>query len=273
MRLNRPPLKYHGGKWMLGKWIISHLPTHEIYAEPYGGGGSVLLRKPRVKYEFYNDLDGAVVNVFRVLQDPDLAQRLTELIRVTPFSRAEFELSYEISDDPVEAARRILIRSHMGFATTSMRNNRTGFRSKTLREHSPPAKTWGLFPDSIQAFTDRLRGVCIDCRPAIKMIRHLDDERTLFYLDPPYVISTRENSHVYQYEMSDDDHVEMLDLLLELRGKVVISGYENEIYLEKLSSWRMITRDHFANGHHGRSDRVECLWLSPNIEPNQRSLF
>jgi DNA adenine methylase len=125
----RPVLRYHGGKFRKAPWIIGHFKPHRVYVEPYGGGASVLMRKPRADFEVYNDLDGDVVNVFRVLRDRRRSRALEQLLRLTPWARAEFELSYEASDDPVERARRTIVRCFMGHGTTSRRKNRTGFRA------------------------------------------------------------------------------------------------------------------------------------------------
>lgn len=107
MTVSRPALRYLGGKWMLAPWIIQHFPPHQIYVEPFGGAASVLLRKPRVHAEIYNDLDGDVVNLFRVLRDPQAAADLIDRIALTPYSRAEFVASYEPTAEPVEWARRL----------------------------------------------------------------------------------------------------------------------------------------------------------------------
>lgn len=113
--VTRPVVRWFGGKWKLAPWIISHFPPHRIYVEPFGGGASVLLRKPRYYSEVYNDLDGEIVNLFRVLRDRRQATRLIELLHLTPFARQEWRDAYEISDDPVEKARQLLVRSFMGF--------------------------------------------------------------------------------------------------------------------------------------------------------------
>src|SRR5438552_19126344 len=113
----RPVLRYHGGKYRLGPWIAARLPEHRIYVEPYGGAASVLMRKPRSYGEIFNDTNGRVVSLFRVLRDPGQAAELERLLRLTPFSREEFEAGLEITDDPIEDARRLIARSFMGFGT------------------------------------------------------------------------------------------------------------------------------------------------------------
>ena len=89
----RPALRYHGAKWRLAPWVIGHMPPHKVYVEPYGGAAGVLLRKPRSYSEVYNDLDGDIVTLFRVLRDPMRREALIEALTLTPYAREEFELA------------------------------------------------------------------------------------------------------------------------------------------------------------------------------------
>ncbi|MBB2196598.1 DNA adenine methylase [Gluconacetobacter sp. 1c LMG 22058] len=155
----RPALRWHGGKWRLAPWVIEHFPPHDCYVEPFGGAASVLLRKPRVGAEVYNDLDDDVVGLFRVLRNADQAQRLIDQLRLTPFARAEdADCRRPAPDaDPVERARRMIARSFMGFGSDSSRQDRTtGFRSSTNRDggKSTPARDWSNYPDPMDAHLD-----------------------------------------------------------------------------------------------------------------------
>jgi len=139
----RPVARYHGGKFLLRWWIVAHLPPHRVYTEDYGGAASVLMAKARSYGEVYNDLDGEMVNVFEVLRDDALAARLEKLVRLTPFSRVEFRRSYEAAADPVERARRTLVRSFMGFGSAAHNSDhRTGFRANSNRSGTTPARDW-----------------------------------------------------------------------------------------------------------------------------------
>lgn len=265
---------YYGGKWKIADWIISHFPKHRFYVEPFAGAASILMKKKRSIYEYYNDLDSEVVNVFKVLRDPDMAQRLREMIILTPYSRHEFNQAYIPSVDPVDRARKTLIRSYMGFGSRGVHSSTsTGFRSTTIRGNTPPTKTWMLYPNSITAFTKRLQGVFIEHQPALSLIEKLDRKETLFYIDPPYVHSSRNIKNVYSHEMSDNDHVELLTLLNRSSGKIVISGYMNEIYSELLKEWTLHKKSQYIATNNGKDKRTEYLWLSPNIESVQRRLF
>lgn len=256
----RPVLRYYGGKWRIAPWIIQHFPPHRVYVEPFGGAASVLMQKRRSYAEVYNDLDGEVVNVFRVLRDPRQSVELERLLRLTPFARDEQEAAYEPSHDPVEQARRTIIKSFMGFSSSGI-FSRTGFRNNTSRSGTTPAHDWASYPDSIRLFTERLRGVVIENRPAIDVIREHDREDTLHYVDPPYVISARSSpSHEYRYEMTDDDHRELAAVLRSVKGMVVVSGYPSDLYNEFFGDWRQIRRKSWADG---AGERTECLWLNP----------
>jgi hypothetical protein len=148
--LRRPALRYYGGKWKLANWLIANFPPHRIYVEPFGGGASVLLQKPRSYAEVYNDLDGEIVNVFEVLRCPTTAAKLERALRLTPFSRTEFIRAYRRSRRPIEQARRTIIKSFMGFGSSGIYGNSnrgmrtrastsTGFRSNSSRSGTTPA--------------------------------------------------------------------------------------------------------------------------------------
>ncbi len=259
----RPLVRYHGGKWVLAPWIVSCFPAHRCYVEPFGGGGSVLLRKPRAYAEVYNDLDGEIVNVFRVARDD--GEALAKLLELTPFSRQEFNQSYEPDADPLEQARRTLVRSFMGFGSAAISMQKTGFRANSNRSGSTPAHDWMNYPDALRTTIQRLRGVVIESRDAIAVMRHHDTPETLHYADPPYVSETRfmgEKTKCYKYEMTDADHVALAEAMRGLSGMVVLSGYRCDLYDRLYAGWQRIDKAAKADG---AKDRIESLWLSPNI--------
>lgn len=192
MTVKRPIMRYHGGKWRLAPQILPFFPPHDLYVEPFGGAGSLLMRKDPSPGEVYNDIDGDVVNVFRVLRDRDKAARLAELISLTPWSRQEFYLSYEPAPegDDIERARRTLVRCYMAHGGTSRRRHRTGFRARMFRRNQTGPVDWVNYPNAISAFTDRLARVVIESREAFDIIRQHDCREALFYCDPPYLFST-----------------------------------------------------------------------------------
>lgn len=257
----RPVLRWHGGKWKLAPWIISHFPSHRIYVEPYGGAASVLVRKERCYAEIYNDVDDEVVNLFRVLRDDRLADNLVSQIRMTPFARNEFAQSITKTHDPVERARRLCIRSLMGFGSNGHNIKRkTGFRSKSHTSGTTPSRVWANYPNEIHLIIERLRGVVIENKNAIDVMKEHDSYDTLHYVDPPYVLSSRASSTpAYHTEMTNDDHREMARCLHSLRGMVVLSGYPSDLYNELFGGWHFITRTALADG---AARRTEVLWFN-----------
>ncbi len=251
----RPLVRYHGGKWILAPWIIEHFPAHRCYVEPFGGGGSVLLRKPRSYAEVYNDLDGEMVNLFRVVRDS--GENLRRLLELTPFSRVDFRESYEASSDPLEQARRTVVRSFMGFGSNS-HNKNTGFRSNSNRSGTTPAHDWRNYPGALGAIIERLRGVVIENRDAVEVMRTHDAETTLHYVDPPYVAATRDKGGDYRHEMTDEQHRALAAALSELKGAVIVSGYPSPLYDELFAGWQRVERRALADG---AAERTEVLWL------------
>lgn len=266
MKVSRPVLRYHGGKWKLAPWIISHFPKHRVYVEPYGGGASVLLRKPRSYAEVYNDKWDTAVNVFRVLRDPKKASRLRHALRLTPFSRTEFmaaSLNHCKSD--VEAARRTILRSFAGFGSASTNGDfLTGFRANSNRSGTTPAHDWVNYPNQLRAYVERLQGVIIENKEAAEVIEQHDGPQTLFYCDPPYPAETRNmdrGNAAYACEMSDDDHCQLAQVLHSVKGMVIISGYPCDLYDKELyPDWKRIEREHLADG---ARKRTEVIWLNP----------
>lgn len=254
----RPVVRWHGGKWLLAPWIISHFPPHRVYTECFGGGGSVLLRKDRAYAEVYNDLDGKIVNLFRVLRS-DRAQELVHMLRLTPFARTEFQEAYEEASDPVEQARRLIIRSFQGFGSNGHERS-TGFRANSNRSGTTPAHDWRNYPEALAVAVDRLRGVTVENRPALDVIMAHDVPDALHYVDPPYVLSTRSDpSKDYAHELTDDEHLALLAGLDRVQGMVILSGYPSALYDDALGHWQRVERKALADGARART---EVLWLN-----------
>jgi len=267
--VTRPPVRWHGAKFLMSRQILPHLPAHRLYTEVFGGGAGVLLHKQRSHAEIYNDLDDDIVNLFRVLQDGASAAKLIDLLRVTPFARAEFEVAYEPTPDPVERARRLVIRSFMGFgsnahSSTQRGHQSTGFRSNSNRSGTTPAHDWANLPDAYPAIVDRFRGVVIEHRDALEVLQRHDGEGALHYVDPPYVHDTRSmfkgGKSAYKHELDLAGHNRLMGVLRGLRGMVVLSGYAHALYDAALSDWRRVKFKAYADG---AREREEVLWINP----------
>ena len=264
MTPTRPVMRYHGGKWKLAPWLIGFFPAHRVYVEPYGGGGSVLIRKAPAYAEVYNDLDSEVVNLFRTLRDR--GDELRTKIALTPFAREEYRASYEVSTDPMEQARRTMVRSFMGFGSNSLnRSIQSGFRSNSNRSGTTPARDWSNYPNAIESLIERLRGVVIENRDACEVMLCHDSATTVHYVDPPYVHETRmtataHGAHGYKFEMTDADHERMAETLRELSGMVVLSGYGCPMYDRLFGDWTRFERRALADG---ALERTEVVWINP----------
>lgn len=249
---------------MIAPWIIKHLPEHKTYVEPFGGAASVLIRKPPSNAEIYNDLNDELVNFFKVLRNPCTAKLLIDQVKKTPYARKEFELSYMPSSFSIERARRLSVRAAMGFgATGASRPSKTGFRHNVSGGRSP-ARDFISYPKALERISERLKSVVIEHRPATELFSRYDHPDTLFYVDPPYLWETRcknAKHQSYAHEMDNDAHHALLDTVVQLKGKVILSGYESDIYNQRLSHWHKITKATTAmNG----KPRTEVLWIKPD---------
>ncbi len=266
MTVTRPALRWHGGKWRLAPWVISHFPPHRVYIEPYGGAGSVLLRKPRVPAEVYNDLDGEVVNLFRVLRNENQAAELRRLLKLTPYAREEMEAAYTEPSptDPIEKARRAVVRGFMSHGADGFnRKARPGFRGQRSGSGYFHAHDWKHWHDAMPAIVDRLQGVVIENKPALELIERSDGEGVLFYLDPPYVPSVRQKRQrkVYAFEMDEPDHRRLAAVLHGLKGMVILSGYDSPLYDELYAGWEKFRKATFGEKAVDVADGVGCAFV------------
>lgn len=264
LKPSRPVLRYHGGKWNLAEWIVGNFPKHRIYTETFGGAASVLVQKPRSYGEIYNDLDGEICNLFRVLRSPSQSRELKRILELTPFARDEFVESYVPDGDVIEQARRTVVRSFMGFGSVAASGRLTGFRANANRSGTTPAHDWANYPATLAALTDRLRGVVIENKPAAQVMLQHDGGDTLHYVDPPYPHATRTGTaqydRIYRFELKDQDHRFLSETLKTLDGMVVLSGYPCALYDEELySDWHRIERASVADG---ARPRTEVLWFN-----------
>jgi len=249
-------LHYPGSKWSMADWIISHMPPHQTYLEPFFGSGAVFFNKPPSPLETINDIDGDVVNLFRIIRDrPD---ELARLVYLTPYSRREYYASYDMDGaDELERARRFLVRCWM--ARGAKTSDRTGWRH--IIDHSGPevVKWWNGLPEKIVMVANRLKNVQLEQQPAIQLIQRYNRPDVLIYADPPYLLSTR-SGRMYKHEMTDDDHAELLDVLDAHPGPVLLSGYANPLYDERLKHWHREEKQVLAEAG---LIRTEVLWINP----------
>lgn len=260
--------KYPGSKWRIAEWIVSFFPEHHSYLEPFFGSGAVLFNKPRSNIETVNDLNGDVVNLFRWIRENP--EKLAQQVFLMPYARDVYEWAFQPSKDSLERAVKMLAKMQMGHGFR-MTGEKVGWKIDIQgREKAYAAGQWCALPDVIRQAAERLLGVQIENRPAVEVIRRFYFPNVLIYADPPYLMETRCGRPQYSHEMTDTDHVKLLETLRDHPGPVLLSGYESGLYQEVLSDWHKETIS--STDQKGRP-RVECLWM--NFEPpaRQYSIF
>ena len=252
--------KYPGSKWRIAEWIVSFFPKHHSYLEPFFGSGAVLFNKPRSNIETVNDLNGQVVNLYRWIRvDPEAIARR---IHLTPYARDVYERAYDRTDDDLQCAVNMLIRMQMGHGFR-ITGEKVGWKIDIQgREKAYAANQWCALPELIMQAHERLRGVQIENRPAIDVIRRFHFPNVLIYADPPYLMETRCGRKQYSHEMTDADHEELIDALQKHPGPVLLSGYESRLYQERLVNWHKET---ILSADQRSRPRKEVLWM--NFEP------
>lgn len=254
----KPPFKYYGGKFYLCKWIISNMPPHETYAEPFGGAASVLLNKPRCNREIYNDLNPDIANLMLYIRDDH--DKFVERLRSIPCEESVYyQWKSSKNDNPFESAVRSFILYRMsrgGTGTTFSKSNRS---YRGLPEN---VASWETSINNLIQVARRLQGVEIRCGDGLQLLEELNSPTALFYLDPPYVTSSRKNSRVYELEMSDQQHEQLAERCRSSVGKILISSYPSPLYSTLFNGWKCESRTEYLHGGHGKTKRLgnELLW-------------
>lgn len=265
----RPILKYPGAKWRLAPQILPYFPPHHHYVEPYCGSAACFFLKEPSAHEVLNDLNGSIVNLFRVIRER--GEELARAIEMTAWSEEEYlqvEKQYT-KGDAVERARRFLIRCWQAHGVRLPATS--GWKHNGLDGRAYPVRLWKQLPDRLLAVVDRLRDAEIRQRPGLEIIQYYNASDVLLYVDPPYVLRTRKGVKFYSHEMTDAEHLTLLDALDAHKGFVVLSGYAHPLYDERLQHWQRVTLQSVAE--HGQL-RTEVLWLNQKAARCQQlSLF
>ena len=261
----RAPFPWFGGKGApkLQKAILEVLPPHDCYVEPFGGGASILITKPKSKVEVYNDVNRGVVNFFRVISDPEYFGKFMARVSLLPWSRElyeEFLRTWPTIHDPVEQAVRWYYIAQQAFSGIF------GASWRCEKQRNITDK-WRSSFFNLPDVHERMQGVQIECCDWRNILKRFSGPGYLAYCDPPYVMGTR-ISGGYEHELKDSDHSELIAVLLEYDGAVVLSGYDNEIYLPLLDAgWTLKTVEVLCTAGGSKpgpkKPRTECLWLNP----------
>lgn len=275
MAVEIPVLKYPGSKWNIADWIISNMPPHEAYLEPFFGGGAVFFSKEPAGYETINDINSDVTNLFKVIRErPD---ELGWLVENTPYSREEFLEAYDSRpEDELKRARVFLVKCWQGFGA------RLSSRPGWACEIKPGAKQnsivgrWKRVPEAIELVSKRLKDTQIENMEAAALIKRYHQEDVLIYADPPYVWESRTGGKYYAHEMTTNQHIQLLEVLNQHPGPVLISGYESELYQGYLKEWE--AKKLQATTEKGQV-RTEILWINKTaikrieLKASQQKLF
>lgn len=251
-------LKYPGGKWRIAQWILSFFPEHRVYLEPFFGSGGVFFNKRPSYLETINDINGDIANLFEVCRN--FPEELATLLNLTPYSRTEFVKCLEPSNNPIERARRTIVRYHQSFGTSNSSKN--SWKNTQTAGGPRTATMWNYLPETVIEVCSRLKYAQIENTDALVLIERYNNENTLIYLDPPYLQNLRKKN-IYKYEMSDKQHMDMIDLVRSNKSKIILSGYDNELYNSALNDWQTAELKTTAQfGLH----RTEKIWMNFNIE-------
>ncbi|ARN56795.1 DNA adenine methylase [Sedimentisphaera salicampi] len=264
----RAPFAWYGGKYYYSQWILENFPEHRIFIEPFGGAGNILLNKIESEVEIFNDLDSRITNFYYVLREKELFAELERRLALTPYSREVFEkvIAEPEPEEPVHRAYNFFIKCRQSMGGTGMSKLSPAswvMSLRTRRKMAEPVSKYLSTIEGLEPIAERFRSVVIENLDAVKLITKYDREDSLIYCDPPYLPETRnQNTNTYGFEMSVEEHTQLLEKLRECRGKVILSGYNSKLYTEKLSNWRkdeLETKSYMKNSGQART---EVLWMN-----------
>ena len=262
---------WYGGKYSHLKFLLPLLPEAKHYCEPFGGSAAVLINREPSPVETYNDLDGEVVNFFRVLRDHQ--EELIEKIGLTPFSKEELAIAASEPEEPIsdiERARRFFVCARQvrtGLAQTASAGRWAHCRLTSRAEMSGAVSRWLGSVSGLSEIAQRLLRVQIENAPAVEVIDRFDSDQTLFYCDPPYVHESRGDSNAYAFEMTDEEHRALADKLHNADGMVALSGYHCDLMEELYGDWQAV--EYTKTAHSVKQDRTEVLWVNYPIEQKE----
>ena len=266
----KSPINWYGGKYYMAKNIIEIFPKHKMYVEGFGGAAHILFRKEKSELEVYNDLHSGLYLFFKLLRENN--EEFIRILSLTPYSREEFENSKQwmYEEDEIEKARKFYVRTMQSVASNG------GWcyaKSKSRRGMCQSVSRWlGNIEENLEGAIERLKEVQVENLDILELIKKYDKEDTLFYLDPPYISDTRKQKKSYDYEMTDEQHKELVDTLIGIKGKVVLSGYDHPIYNKLLDNgWSKVVLGEYAKRSQKTNEGElskgkEFVWVNYELE-------
>ena len=272
----RAIFRYPGSKWSIADWIIDHFPEgyeRMVYLEPFVGSGAVFFNKTPGAVETINDLDSNIVNLFCVLREQP--EELKRVLTLTPYSREEYDRAFEPCEDPLEKARRYIVKTTQAIGAKLAGSSKCGWRNHKQMKIGGTACKWGGITDTVDAAAARLRGdtthlVQIEHMDALRLIERYDHPDVLMYLDPPYLRSSRKSGALYAIEMDMVGQKQLLSLITQSHAKIIISGYENDLYNDALTGWR---KDSTMSQTTSTEMATETIWMNYPQPTRQISFF
>lgn len=263
----RPPIKTYGGKYYLASWILEYFPENYAgmcYIEPYCGGANVFLNKEeKCSEECLNDLDLGIIQIFRALRD-EPGEFISRLKR-TPYTEQTFSRALSRSKRPFKD-----YLSHAINEFVTRRMSRGGLQkhfawsTRTRGGQPGDLNAWNTILDKLPEISKKLEKVYILNKSGIDVIKAFNDENAFVYADPPYLSETRTSQDAYNYEMTDDDHIELANVLNSFKGKAMISGYSSKLYRRLYQDWRCKKKKivNHASQKKTKDYKMECIWFN-----------
>jgi len=279
--MNTTLLTYIGSKGKLVETIKAIFPPHICYVEAFGGSGVILLNKPPSFVEVYNDYNNDLVNLFRVVREQKTFGELERVLNLTLYARNEWEearkiLGHPEITDPVQRAWAMFVAFNQSVNGAILQNDKMSKTPKRggwakSNKRGKNGSFWYKV-NNLQKIHERLKSVQIEHKHFLDVIAFYDTPDTLFYLDPPYVSATRSEEKSYQYELYNFEHKELLEIITACQGKVILSGYDNELYRECLHNWNRIDFETMsgARGDGVHVERVETIWYNYELPKLER---
>ena len=269
-------IRYPGSKWSIADWIIDHFPAEYermVYLEPFVGSGAVFFNKAPGAVETINDLDSNIVNLFYVLREQ--REELKRVLALTPYSREEYDRAFEPCEDPLEKARRYMVKTTQAIGAKMAGTSKCGWRNHKQMKIGGTACKWGGITATIDVAAARLRGdtthlVQIEHMDALRLIERYNNPDVLMYIDPPYVRSVRKSGALYAHEMNLAGQKQLLSLITQSRAKIVISGYDSDLYNTALDGWRKAST---MSQTTSAKMATEVIWMNYQPPEKQISLF
>lgn len=264
----RPPVKVHGGKHYLKWFVIENFPENYeelTYCEPMCAGASVFLNKNPSSNEVINDIDPGLAHIFKALRD-EPKEFIERLKRIT-YSERAFKMALTRSKQVFEDYLDHAVNEYM-LRRMSRGGMKKSFAWSDRKRGGQPGdlNAWETMLGELPLISERLKNTIVLNKSVFEVVKVWDEDDTLFYLDPPYLHSTRSegSTQIYDHEMSVDDHINLLNFAKNARGKVIISGYSSPLYNRTLKGWRLKKKNIANHSSQAKTKerRVECLWLN-----------